>query len=72
MKVSPSIGFNGFLTPLVGIRNRTGTRDRDDVRRSDVPAAQVEPDNGDEALYGVVNGGHGEEGLGVSHEAVRW
>lgn len=36
-----------------------------------MPAAQIESDNGDEAFYGVIDGGHGEESLGVSHEAMR-
>lgn len=35
-----------------------------------MPPTQIEPDNGNEALEGVIDGGHGKEGFGVCHEAV--
>ena len=36
-----------------------------------MPAAQIKSDNGDEAFNWVIDGGHGEESLGVSHETMR-
>lgn len=42
-----------------------------DVRRFDVPPTQVESDNRNKALKRVIDRGHGEEGLGVCHEAMR-
>ena len=33
-----------------------------------MPAAQIELGDGDKAGHGIVDGGHGEEGLGVGHE----
>lgn len=35
-----------------------------------MPSTQVELDDGDKALDGVIDRGHGEEGFGVCHEAV--
>lgn len=43
------------------------------IRRFNVPPTEVELDHGDEALKGIIDGGHGEEGLRMRHEAVqRW
>jgi hypothetical protein len=39
------------------------------VRRFNVPSAQVELDDGNEALEGVIDRGHGKKGLRMSHEA---
>lgn len=35
-----------------------------------MPSTQIEPDNGNEALEGVIDGGHGKECFGVRHKAV--
>lgn len=35
-----------------------------------MPATQIEPDDGNETLDGIIDRGHGEEGFGVCHEAV--
>ena len=35
-----------------------------------MPSTQVELDHGNEPLNGIVDVGHGKEGLGVRHEAV--
>lgn len=34
-----------------------------------MPATQIEPDDGNETLDGIIDRGHGEEGFGVCHEA---
>lgn len=70
MKISPSIGLRGFFTPLWGreyqisMSRRCGGRERkgtagvgSDERGADVPAAQVELDDGDESEDGVVDFG---------------
>ena len=41
-----------------------------DSGRADMPAAQIELDNGNEPLDGVVDVGNWEKHLGVTHEAV--
>ncbi len=69
MNVSPRIGFNGFLTPLVGGKHvPLGRTKVYDIRRSDVPTTQVEFDDGNKSINGVFNIGHWEEGVGMSHE----
>ena len=34
-----------------------------------MPTAQVELDHGDEAFEGIIDGGHGQKGLRMGHEA---
>jgi hypothetical protein len=41
-----------------------------DIRRFDVPAAQVKLGHGYKSLHGVFNLGDGEHSLGVCHEAI--
>lgn len=41
-----------------------------DARRSDVPTAEVEFDDGHESLNGVIDLGYRQEHLRVAHEAV--
>lgn len=35
-----------------------------------MPATQIEPDDGNETLKGVIDRGHGKEGFGMCHEAM--
>lgn len=41
-----------------------------DSRRADVPAAQVELDDGKEAFRGILNVGNGQKHFGMAHETV--
>lgn len=53
---------------LVG---RTGWGWDRDERGTDVPAAEVELDDGNKSFMGVVDFGDGQEHFGVAHEASR-
>ena len=69
------MGFSGFLTPLDGtnISMAIGEKERKGhvghIRWFDVPSTQIELDYRDKTFDGIVNGGHGEQGLRVCHEA---
>lgn len=62
MYVSPRTGFKGFLTPLYQVVSMNASESGgyvdeavgDDVRRFDMPPTQIKPDNGYEALEGVI------------------
>lgn len=53
------------------LRIHAGEGGGGDTRRSDMPAAQVEFDDGNEALGGVVDLGNGQQHLGMTHEACK-
>lgn len=69
MKVSPRIGFNGFLTPLVVGKHCPKCVEPRDLRRSNVPTTEIEFDDRDKSIDRVFNVRHWEECIRVSHEA---
>lgn len=57
---------------MVDVRLRSGTfNGAGNVRRLDVPSTQVEFDHGHKSLNRIINSAHGEESIGVGHEARR-